>query len=648
MLAGGALPADAPTSIQAILLARLDRLTAEVKSVVQAAAVLGREFEVRVLSEMLRSEIDLPGRVRQAEQEAIWSALDELRYLFRHALLRDAAYEMQLRARLRQLHSLAAEAIQQVFTPDLSPYFADLAYHCDKAEDYPQAIDWYHRAAKRAADLYANEEAWGYCSRALQLADEPGVSIIANQKRFDLLVLRESILDRMGHRAEQWADLQAMEAIAQDDRQRCKVLQRKILRCRVLSERPEEKALIEALKQQAQALADPSWLAEAYYTEGLYYTLIDEKSLALSSLEKSLALRQETGDIAGQMDCCCALAIIYLKLWQYAEAMQWIEKAQASSVNQARPEQLALVLRAAATAGLIHKDNRMCYRYATQLLDLATKIGEHKRKASAHFLRGQALCAMFRIEEGFKELNWCLQNEQELGNTHSMSLVLGEIAYQYMSLGDFDLAKDYFQRSMKIDQETNYPHGYCTSLLNLSFIALCQEDAVTAKELYQQGLAVARELGNDYLEAIAIGNLGEAEQLLGEYEASLPHTYRAIELLEKLDQPAEVAIMQIDLAITYLKMGNFELALQFAEKLIAAFPRADADLNDAQRLLWAAARVFHALGQTERAAATLADAYQLYCNKLQQIPEPRMQAAFRQLKFNRQIAAAFEEARWPE
>ena len=65
------VPADVPTSINAILIARVDRLAQEVKDVVKAAAVLGREFDDRVLARML--EMEVAAEVEAAEREQIWS-----------------------------------------------------------------------------------------------------------------------------------------------------------------------------------------------------------------------------------------------------------------------------------------------------------------------------------------------------------------------------------------------------------------------------------------------------------------------------------------------------------------------------------------------------------------------------------------------
>ena len=60
------------------------------KDVVQTASVLGREFELRLLMQMLESESEVSEKVMEAERAAIWSALSEIRYIFKHALLRDA------------------------------------------------------------------------------------------------------------------------------------------------------------------------------------------------------------------------------------------------------------------------------------------------------------------------------------------------------------------------------------------------------------------------------------------------------------------------------------------------------------------------------------------------------------------------------
>ncbi len=133
------LPGDVyiPTDVRALLTARLDQLPPPVKEVVQNAAVFGPEFETSILYEMMAKDPSLESKLAVAADELIWIALDENRYLFQHALLRDAAYDMQIHSRLRQLHKLAARSLRRSAgtRPDLDSRYPQIAYHFDKAEE---------------------------------------------------------------------------------------------------------------------------------------------------------------------------------------------------------------------------------------------------------------------------------------------------------------------------------------------------------------------------------------------------------------------------------------------------------------------------------------------------------------------------------
>ena len=157
--------------MNAVLIARLDRLAAQVKAVVQTAAVLGREFEVAVLSRMLRA-IDMPA-IQEAEREAIWTALDQLHYLFRHALLRDAAYNMQAQERLKTLHQIAAETIEMLYPNDESQYDA-LLEHWQNTQVGEKILQYTAPVSKRLITIDADfRSAERLLEAALALGDTP-------------------------------------------------------------------------------------------------------------------------------------------------------------------------------------------------------------------------------------------------------------------------------------------------------------------------------------------------------------------------------------------------------------------------------------------------------------------------------------------
>ncbi|MGD8858052.1 MAG: AAA family ATPase, partial [Chloroflexota bacterium] len=151
-----------PTDVRAVLVARLDRLTQYVREVVQTASVLGREFEVKLLARMLNDDPALEDKIAEAEKMAIWTALGELRYIFKHTMLRDAAYRMQIRTRRQALHKLAVEAMERLYADSLDPHFGELAYHAEQARQIDKARHYLELAGDIAKSAYQNSMALDY------------------------------------------------------------------------------------------------------------------------------------------------------------------------------------------------------------------------------------------------------------------------------------------------------------------------------------------------------------------------------------------------------------------------------------------------------------------------------------------------------
>ena len=158
-----------PADVQAVLIARLDRLAQEIREVVQTAAVLGREFEVRLLSRMLQDDDRLLAKVAEAEHEAVWAALSEMRYIFRHALLRDAAYRMQLHARRQALHALALRSLESLYEAKPGPHYGEMAHHALAAQLAEPAFQYSVLAGDEAMQRYALPETVGHYENARQL-----------------------------------------------------------------------------------------------------------------------------------------------------------------------------------------------------------------------------------------------------------------------------------------------------------------------------------------------------------------------------------------------------------------------------------------------------------------------------------------------
>jgi class 3 adenylate cyclase/predicted ATPase len=167
----GPLPSLAiPTTLQASLMARLDRLS-PVRDVAQIGAVAGREFHY----ELVGAVAGLPKqRLDEALDQLVRSQLIFCRgeiphaiYTFKHALVRDAAYDGLLKSRRAHLHAATAKALEQEFPQVVQTQPEFIAYHYTQARNYEEALHYWYTAGKRAAARSAHNEAVDHLKQGL-------------------------------------------------------------------------------------------------------------------------------------------------------------------------------------------------------------------------------------------------------------------------------------------------------------------------------------------------------------------------------------------------------------------------------------------------------------------------------------------------
>ena len=176
---------DIPNNLQALLLARIDRLKPEARRTLQLAAVIGRNFTYPLLRAMSGCNGSLERWLSDLERVEIIRQValqPEREYVFRNELTRDAAYESILRRQRRAYHRAVAEAIERLYPERLDQEAYRLAYHFDQARDDERAMAYYVRAGQVAGKLYANAEASGHYQRALEIArrrEAPNAELIS-------------------------------------------------------------------------------------------------------------------------------------------------------------------------------------------------------------------------------------------------------------------------------------------------------------------------------------------------------------------------------------------------------------------------------------------------------------------------------------
>lgn len=362
----GARPEELlPDDVRAVLVARLDRLTRKVKQVVQTAAILGREFEVRLLTHMLQQDEGLYQLVAQAEQAAVWSAISDLRYMFRHSLLRDAAYAMQLHAQRQVLHEAAAEALQALYASDLEPHCGEIGHHLEEAGQSGQAAIWYLRAARRARSQGAMVEARTYYARSLENVPQEDT-----RQRWHALAGHYAVSEMLGDLESCSADIDTLERLAEasldgglvaetyylkgstahttgDDRSALESLDMALhWAARSGNRRIEALALglklaslvrvgdmdsahtvVEVALSEAEAIDDEDVLTRNLNNVANYYQSMGDYGRAAEALTRQVGINRRQGNYLGQAHGLLNLAYNLLLLGQYQGALSTMESS---------------------------------------------------------------------------------------------------------------------------------------------------------------------------------------------------------------------------------------------------------------------------------------------------------------------------------
>jgi hypothetical protein len=140
-----------PDRIHDVLMARIDRLAAEPKRAIQIAAVIGREFALRLLArihEVGDKASSLVEDLRAVELDYEKAVHPELAYMFKHALTHDVAYASVLVQRRKQLHRTIGLAIEELYADRLAEHYETLAHHFESGEAWERALEYHERRLK--------------------------------------------------------------------------------------------------------------------------------------------------------------------------------------------------------------------------------------------------------------------------------------------------------------------------------------------------------------------------------------------------------------------------------------------------------------------------------------------------------------------
>ena len=525
---------EIPESIGSIIVARIDRLSGKLKKLVQTAAVLGREFDVQVLSAMLRGDREiLDALLEQGEKEAIWSALSEILYIFSHTMLREVAYEMQLRRQLQELHGLAAGSMEELYGSSSSRH-ADIAFHYEKAGIGEKAAEYLRKAADFAIGEYRNQEAADLLGRLLRYRKNIEDRIGTELEMLNLLVMMgkwsdaEEIIKRNrkaaseNSLAESYADCCRHHAALEHRRGNNEEARRHLeeawehysrncietgmMKCRsvrasismILGDFDSARKDLEESMIGAEARGDLESLARNTSDLGnvnLYQYRLDE---AEENFSRAGEICRKTGDMRTEANIVNNLGVIEYYRRNYGKCRSYLDRYLEMAEKVGDRESMTYVL---GNIGVMHQENgdlEEAMSYYTRQLAMARELGiiyslafAKRQIGHVHWVRG----------EYERALDWMMRSleiAEDSGDPRNRALATRDIGKVYFETGELERSRDYLEMTVEISKDVD-KEVHVNSLFFLARLSMKQERPKEAAEHVESLIAVRREMGEELL-----------------------------------------------------------------------------------------------------------------------------------------------------
>jgi predicted ATPase/class 3 adenylate cyclase len=513
-----------PVSISSLLVSRLDHLLIEVKEIVQTAAVLGREFEINLLAQMLENTSDLSDQLHSAERANIWAALSGTRYIFRHTLMRDAAYTMLIMARRKQLHAMAVAALETVYQGHLNNHYGELAYHALQAGLDDRACHYYKFAGEVAQQGYQNALAVEYYSQALSLTPNDALS-----EQFDLIHARMFLYEQLGMIEERRKDLLQLEMLAASYENIIIVLLERANLAIDLDSYDDAYRLAQEAAALAQSNNDYNRLAKAHRYAALALFRMGKYEPAIEQSKRAL-------DNAHQIDDPDLLSKILTNI-----GLIYLDQEKIDEAHETFVEALE-----------ISERSNMLWAQAANLNNLAQAKG----------LRGDLLQA----EDYFKK---SLEIARKIGSRRNEGLILGNLGWVSSNLGNYESARAYLHENLKISRQTGIRYQEVIAMINLSAASSALADYSQAARWAEQALELAHQINQPNAEAWALTYLGHARLGQNNLPQAAAAYGAAVEIRNHLDQSILAAEPTAGLAFASFAIGNVEEGLQQLQPILA-------------------------------------------------------------------------------
>jgi predicted ATPase/class 3 adenylate cyclase len=515
--------ADLPQTVQGLIQARLDRLSEADKLVVKVAAVIGREFQVRVLREGMpipMSPLEIEERL-QVLQDRDFIHLNpvakEPTFQFKHLITQEVAYQSIPFTQRQELHQAVAAALQGLL-PDA---VEALAHHFAQAGDSLGASRYLRAAGQKAFNDNALQAALSHFAQADKLAQ-------VDADRAAILRDWLEVLLRVG------------DAAAMHEQ-------------------------ITRLRRLAMQYGQPDWLATAHRYQAHVHLLNSAWLLALESAHEAVTAATAIGD--------------ELLIWDVLRLMRTCYRhlrldADLKLLNDRIGEVITRLddTRAAVAFLLMQVEDMIAAGFAEGSADTALIIAEYALEqaealndlvleAEGYAMLGTLYQALEDLPSALLALRQQVNRLRQLGDRRSEGMALNRIGSVLISLGQFSEANHHLLDAYRLLRQMGERAGEAVSLVHLGVIAEHYRAIDEALAYLNRGLVIQKTLSAFVDSALTLFHMGNCYTTRGEYDDAKSAFVQARGFLRYQERVERIAEVELGLAEVAMRRGERDRAL---------------------------------------------------------------------------------------
>jgi predicted ATPase/class 3 adenylate cyclase len=509
-LSGPLPPLAIPATLHDSLMARLDRL-APVKEVAQIGAVIGREFSY----ELLVAVADRPeDRLRAALDQLVQSELifrhgtpPQASYSFKHALVRDVAYQSLLKSRRQQLHGRIARNLEEKFSEVADAQPEVLARHYTEAGLFEKAVDYWYRAGRLASERSALTEAIDHFGKALELVVTLPDSSERLQREIDLqLALGGASISAKGHAAPEtgraYARAHELCQHVGDPGRLFPLLFGRWVFHLVRAEHAAAQGIAVQLLRSAEREGDPAGLIVGHRAAGISSLWRGELVEARRHLERMLASYdpERHGSLVSlyaydpRLAGLAGLAFALFQLGYPEQAVARCGEALAEAERLSHPAGLAYALFHACMLDQVRRDVPYVRQRAAALIGLSAEHGFAQWRAVGVAFDGWAIAEQGRAVEGIARIEDGVDAYRATGAALFVPYSLALLGTTYGLAGRAAEGLRFLAEALDAVKATG-EHWFEPELHRLQgeLLRLAGNDRGTTEACFLRAMAIARE-----------------------------------------------------------------------------------------------------------------------------------------------------------